>query len=229
MERSRGILSSADRAFLEADEHERKKNYSQPARSQRWSTIRERTYHGLRDGEYLLWRLPAEEREAIFSRWQAAGEPIDEDDIDVLGWVPNEWDPDAEAERDRLRRGLVGLLGFIYQGAEEGDVAPFEELLERAIGTAEATADRQVVDVDLEVTYRSVLDTEELLERFQAGDVLRQYELAHLASEGVVDGDDLEDYYSTPRLDDLARFLQGDEEAREMFEKESAAEDVDKE
>jgi hypothetical protein len=69
-ESTRGILTDADREFLEKDHSERVEEYSRSAISQRKSTIRQRVYHGLNDLEFLFHALPDRDRRRVFESFE---------------------------------------------------------------------------------------------------------------------------------------------------------------
>lgn len=67
-ESTRGILSDADRDFLEKSKEKRREDYSFPAITQRKNTIAQRTYYGLRDLAFLYHNLPESQRREAFER-----------------------------------------------------------------------------------------------------------------------------------------------------------------
>lgn len=69
-ESTRGILTEADREFLEKDPTERLEEYSRSAISQRRSTIQKRVYYGLNDVEFLFHNLPDDDRQEVFESFE---------------------------------------------------------------------------------------------------------------------------------------------------------------
>lgn len=65
-DRSRGILTTADREFLLTPEQEREAGYTRQGRSKRWRTIRERVENALLDLSLLVEFWPADQRAAVF-------------------------------------------------------------------------------------------------------------------------------------------------------------------
>jgi len=67
---TRGILTDADREFLQMDPEEREGEYTDSAISQRRNTIRRRVYHGIEDLELLFHHLPDKDRGDIFGEFE---------------------------------------------------------------------------------------------------------------------------------------------------------------
>lgn len=69
-ESNRGILTEADREFLEKKHQQRLDDYSRSAISQRWDAIRRRVYYGVDDLELLFYRLPQKHRQRVFEQYE---------------------------------------------------------------------------------------------------------------------------------------------------------------
>ncbi|WP_114575550.1 hypothetical protein [Saliphagus sp. LR7] len=125
-DRSRGILTPSDRAYLRG-EHE--PGSVQSERNTR-GRIRERVFESLRDFELLIEHLPERDRELVFEK------RLEELD------GPEAFD------------ALVAAMAFLYRGAEDSD-ADVEEVLREGIALAEADRDR-AVSVEFERTFHAL-------------------------------------------------------------------------
>lgn len=172
-DRPRGILSPADREYLVASDGEREENYSRSARTQRERAIRERAANAFMDFSLLSAHLDASDRAQIFE----------------------------ESELD-IRRGIHGMLAFLYQHAtdpppgmsEGGPLMPperqFEDWLERSIHRVQTNLPPRVagnveirpVEVDLEIQNLEELDARavEQTVRSEGIEVLTENELLFL-------------------------------------------------
>ncbi|MFW5938935.1 MAG: hypothetical protein ACOCSD_01715 [Halolamina sp.] len=123
IERERGILSEADRAYLRGETDFSSVQSERNARAR----IRDRLYEGVRDFELLVEGLEERDRELVFEKrfGNTAG--------------PAAFD------------ALVSAVAVLYRGIGDTGLA-FEAVLKEAINVAEAGEGRAAT-VDLDVTY----------------------------------------------------------------------------
>lgn len=124
--RDRGILSSADRAYLRGASE---LGSVQSERNTR-ARIRNRIYHAIQDFELLVEHLPADDRELVFEKRF--------DEIDGTEAFDT----------------MVSAIAFLYQATNDTDLT-FETVLKEGINLAEAGNNRAAT-VSLEVTYQSL-------------------------------------------------------------------------
>lgn len=161
-DRSRGILSEADRAYLRDEADLGSVQAERNARAR----IRERVFNAVLDFELLVEQLSATDRELVFGKRLDATDGTEAFD------------------------GLVSGLAFLYQGVGDTEVE-FETVLTEAVNVAEARADRAAT-VSLDLTFhrldaaqvRARLENGEPLSLteiafLQRSDEVRADELAH--------------------------------------------------
>ncbi|RKD98354.1 hypothetical protein [Halopiger aswanensis] len=165
IDRDRGVLSPADRAYLLG---EREMSHDQSKRNAE-ARIRNRIRAGVLDFDLFLHTLPEKDRRQVF-------EGV------------------ATGEDEELRAGLRSMLAFAYLGLEERGV-DFAAVLEPAVRSCEeylaATDDEAVsVDVtfDVETTVESSLS--DVVARLEAGEPVTPRELFTLVMEGEYDPTD---------------------------------------
>ncbi|MFC4988754.1 hypothetical protein [Saliphagus infecundisoli] len=125
-DRSRGILTPSDRAYLRG---EYEPGSVQSERNTR-ERIRERVFESLRDFELLIEHLPERDRGLVFEK------RLEELD------GPEAFD------------ALVAAMAFLYRGIEDSD-ADVEEVLREGVALAEADRDR-AVSVEFERTFHAL-------------------------------------------------------------------------
>ncbi|MEE6209583.1 hypothetical protein U3A55_05380 [Salarchaeum sp. III] len=125
-ERPRGLLSSADRAYLRGDGELGSTQAERNARGR----IRDRVEHALLDFEVLLEGLSERDRELVFEK--------------RLG----------ERDGTEVFDALVSATAFLYAGVEDTDLA-FDTVLSEGINLAEAENDR-AASVAFERTYHAL-------------------------------------------------------------------------
>lgn len=153
-ERGRGMLTTADREFLQASDEERASEYSRQARSAAWKRIRERVQNGLRDFRLLARQLPEAEREKIFP-----GEPGSRERLYV--------DEDVMSAIDFMYTGLGGVTGFsrpMKMGVANGELQ---------LGTVTSA---------LQVTVRFEVGQSQFVELKEAAKLVEQGEWDRLTS-----------------------------------------------
>lgn len=124
--RDRGILSSADRAYLRGESELASVQSERNTRAR----IRNRIYHAVRDLELLVEHLPDDDRALVFEKRF--------DEIDGT----------------EAFDAMVSAMAFLYQATADTDLE-FETVLKEGINLAEARNDRAAA-VSLEVTYQSL-------------------------------------------------------------------------
>ena len=122
-ERGRGILSTADRAYLRGETTYASVQSERNARAR----IRDRTFEAVQDFELLVEALPDHDRGLVFEK--------------RLG------DLSGPAAFD----ALVSALAFLYRGVDDAGL-DFETVLSEAVNVAEAGEGRAAT-VDLALTY----------------------------------------------------------------------------
>ncbi|MWG35818.1 hypothetical protein [Halomarina oriensis] len=176
-DRDRGLLSSADRAFLRGEADLSSVQSERNARAR----IRDRVYDGVLDFELLVERLSERDRTLVFEKRFGSME--------------------GTAAHD----ALVSALAFVYRAVGDTDL-DFEDVLREAVNVAEASEDR-AASVDLDVTYHSLtvpelrrkLDRGESLsltelaflqssEEVSLRELARYFEDADAARQGIDDG-----------------------------------------
>lgn len=131
-DRPRGMLTSADREYLQADNSD----ISSKSEAQKRYRIRQRVTNGLLDFSLLVNRLPERDREQIF-------------------------DPDAtDAERDYFMEALHDVLIFLYLG-KDGGVRGFESMVRFALEDALAHEGTIVKSVDVDIDFEEGISLEE--------------------------------------------------------------------
>lgn len=111
--RDRGVLTDSDREYLRLSNEERFEEYSAPARSQRWSAIRDRVSNAILDYPLLADELEDDRLEDIV-----------DDVIDAEADVPG-----------GLVEGLKAQARFVYRVSRAANLKG-EELIEDAIDEA---------------------------------------------------------------------------------------------
>ncbi|UTF53207.1 hypothetical protein [Natronosalvus rutilus] len=124
--RPRGILSSADRAFLRGESDLASVQSERNTRAR----IRERLYQGVRDFELLVESLSDDDRKLVFEKRF------------------------GEIDGTEAFDAMVSAVAFLYLAADDTDIE-FETLLTEGINLAEARRDRAAT-VSLDVTYQSL-------------------------------------------------------------------------
>lgn len=132
----RGMLTEADREFLEKDASERSEDYTPSAVTQRWDAIHERVYYGIQDLAFLFHQLPKTQRQEVFGAFE---------------------DGKIVHKRSQLLR--AGAAFLLLGVAEEEDVPlddeafyedAFEVMLESVLNKAGFGADKIDVPVTIE-------------------------------------------------------------------------------
>jgi len=173
--RPRGILSDSDRRFLQATEDEQKEDYTAPARSQRWSAIRERLEAGVYDLALLWEHLGDDERQRVFGRPGPAKGAADAEEL---------LDSDQE-----LEQAIEDAIAFLYLAARDTG-RDQRELAERAIHTAEERSSPHAVDVTLDVErLRLEYFAENARRKIDTGEPLEDVEIRAALEEGVIPPD----------------------------------------
>lgn len=162
--RDRGILTSADRSFLNGEAELRNEQSRRDARYR----IRNRLSNAILDFQILLNSLDEKDSESVFENLLSQnGEEIE--------LAPN--------------HELIQAITFLYEGIE-GQGFDFEEVLELAIVRSETRQGRIVQDIEIQINVDSETpDPNELLERLRSGEDLSDAELDILVRES--DFDDL--------------------------------------
>lgn len=162
--RDRGILTSADRSFLNGEAELRNEQSRRDARYR----IRNRLSNAILDFQILLNSLDEKDSESVFENLLSQnGEEIE--------LAPN--------------HELIQAITFLYEGIE-GQGFDFEEVLELAIVRSETRQGRIVQDIEIQINIDSETpDPNELLERLRSGEDLSDAELDILVRES--DFDDL--------------------------------------
>ncbi|MFB6219833.1 MAG: hypothetical protein ABEH90_00210 [Halolamina sp.] len=122
-DRGRGILSSADRAYLRGETEYASVQSERNTRGR----IRDRTFQAVRDFELLVEALPERDRKLVFEK--RFGELAGPEAFDAL----------------------VSALAFLYTGVDDTGL-DFETVLSEAVNVAEASGGRAAT-VELELTY----------------------------------------------------------------------------
>jgi hypothetical protein len=162
--RDRGILTSADRSFLNGEAELRNEQSRRDARYR----IRNRLSNAILDFQILLNSLDEKDSESVFENLLSQnGEEIE--------LAPN--------------HELIQAITFLYEGIE-GQGFDFEKVLELAIVRSETRQGRVVQDIEIQINIDSETpDPNELLERLRSGEDLSDAELDILVRES--DFDDL--------------------------------------
>lgn len=162
--RDRGILTSADRSFLNGEAELRNEQSRRDARYR----IRNRLSNAILDFQILLNSLDEKDSESVFENLLSQnGEEIE--------LAPN--------------HELIQAITFLYEGIESQGF-DFEEVLELAIVRSETRQGRVVQDIEIQINIDSETpDPNELLERLRSGEDLSDAELDILVRES--DFDDL--------------------------------------
>ena len=192
MPRPNSLFTEEQRKYL-SGELNYDGEYARQKRYQRRTAIRERTYHGIRDG-LLLGRIDDDERAEIFAYWSEASNWREtEDGEDSL--THEYFDVAASREQGALKRSLIGWIKFLYLGVETTDWE-FGDLLKAAVRQVEGERNRAVerFEFTVETDERDELDV--LMDRFEDGDPeLDHFQIKTLKNEGRIDGDDITNYY----------------------------------
>lgn len=173
------LLTKSQRRYLWERAHEDRDD----DRRQR-SRIRKRVQGVVSDFEFLFRYLSPEDRASIFeeleefAEWRAEErERMAEADSDELhGRVPTNQSEAAEVGED-LYRGVTGALGFLYAGV--GNTSDFEAILENAVAKA-GRQEGDLLDVDVSIKYTREADRDDVLDRWDAGELSREEQLEAL-------------------------------------------------
>lgn len=125
-DRDRGILSSADRAYLRGETAFASAQSERNARAR----IRERIVQAILDFELLVERLPDRDRDLVF------GKRFD------------------QADGTEAFDALASVVAFLYRGIEETEL-DFETALREGINLAEVQEGRAAT-VDLDLTFQTL-------------------------------------------------------------------------
>lgn len=146
VDRPRGVLSTADRKYLQATEAEREENYSRQARAKREEAIRERTQNAIRDFQVLSNTLSPEECAEM-----SVGEP-------------------GTIERRVFEGDMAAVIQFLYVAL--GGATGFRRPLKIGVANGEASINQERYHaLDLGVRFAidpireaTVLDVADLIE-----------------------------------------------------------------
>lgn len=125
-ERSRGVLSPADRAYLRGETDLQSVQSERNTRAR----IRDRVYQSILDFELLVEELPAHDRELVFKKQF------------------------EKMDGSEAFDALVSAVAFLYRAVEDTDLE-FETVLNEGINVAEAKNDRAAT-VDLDLTFQAL-------------------------------------------------------------------------
>ncbi|USZ71204.1 hypothetical protein [Natronosalvus halobius] len=195
IDRERGVLSPADRAYLLG---EREMSHDQSRRNAE-ARIRRRIRAGVLDFDLLLHTLSEKDRRQVFER-------------------------SGTDEGEALLGAVRAMVAFAYLGLEESGTN-FEEILEPAVRGSEeylaASADDETVSVDVTFEVETAVESSlsGVVSRLEAGDPVTPRELFTLVMQGDhdptshdrialvnADGADLTDGF----LERMAAYLEGD-------------------
>lgn len=185
-ERQDAILTKAYRAYLRGE-----KDYTEKTEVNTRVRIRDRIKHALADFDLLVNNLTPNDRRLIF---EADGNSTRREFL-AEGVVAK--------DEDRGAGMLEQVVIFVYMVCRDWGL-DFEALVERAVRRAETSIwfDGQFerrenvadVDVSIELRRESDIDVEDAMERFEEQEYLSNAEMGALFREGLIDGEDLEEY-----------------------------------
>lgn len=145
-DRSRGVLTPADRAFLRGEREFQSKQSQRDARLR----IRNRIENSILDFRILFDEL--EERDSV-----------------------NVFSSDSVDEKEQLQDGIINTLAFLYRGCKRAAFYPvFETMLRDGVKLAEiaeSEGEYQYVEVNLEVKNIGSMSPEEVLDKLRNEDI----------------------------------------------------------
>lgn len=149
-DRERGILTPADRDYLRNPDE-----YSRQASHQREQAIRKRTRDALLDSTVLFENLDEDLRKDIFG-------------VDTGGKSPSE-----RREWAHVEDGAAAFIAFLYLALNErfggGGGGGFESTLKNAMSRVAEENGWILEDFDFRAEFTRAPDSENLLEKFNAG------------------------------------------------------------
>lgn len=186
-DRQASLLTDRQREYLQGE--------TPPSNeSQMRSRIRERVYHGLRDGSILFDELPTKDRKKIFRQWEHERDDEIRDDVVSETGHTTEMTPLLKGD---FNIRLSNLIALIYLGSEETAIDDFESLVESAVQKAAKEKGKYISEFNLEIEFTQQSRGEMVFEALKEDEVdfdeLKTNQLGDLVDSDTVDWRDLPD------------------------------------